>query len=155
MATLIKAPNRWKHDKFSIFLAGTIDNGKAVDWQSQIAHKFYKYDINLISPRREVWNPNVTQSINDPEFSEQVNWELDSLDRVDLIVMNILGDSLSPISLLEFGLFVRSKKIIIACEKNYWRRGNIEVVCDRNGLKLYDSFDELLPNIEIGNANKY
>jgi hypothetical protein len=149
MATTYKAPAKWAHDKPSVFLAGTIDNGNSVDWQAKATQVLDKYDINIINPRRDDWDPSWKQSINDPQFNEQVNWELDSLDRVDLIIMYFAEGSLSPISLLEFGLFAKSHKMAVACDLGYWRRGNIEVVCARNGIHLYDNIDDLLTDIYI------
>ena len=42
------------------------------------------------------------------EMEYQVAWELAHLEAADLIVMNLLGDSRSPISLLEMGLYALS-----------------------------------------------
>lgn len=153
MAHSIKAPTHWKQNRPSVFLAGTIDNGNSIDWQVQVTEYLDKYDINIINPRRDDWDSSWKQSITDPQFNEQVNWELDSLDRVDMIIMYFAKDSLSPISLLEFGLFAKSNKIVVACDPAYWRRGNIEVVCARNGLKLYDTIEELLSEIYMENEN--
>lgn len=43
------------------------------------------------------------------DFEHQVNWELEHLEKADLIIMNILASSKSPITLLEMGLFMRPK----------------------------------------------
>lgn len=32
----------------------------------------------------------------------------------------------------------------------YWRRGNVEVVCARYGIPLFDDFDEWLKSVQLG-----
>ena len=53
MATVYKAPQKWKIDKPGVFLAGTIDNGNSTDWQAKATTVLNKYDINIINPRRD------------------------------------------------------------------------------------------------------
>lgn len=147
MATEIMCPNNWKHGPISIFLAGTIDNGQSKNWQSDVVDRLKNVNVQVLNPRRTKWDPNLEQSINNPSFVEQVNWELDSLQRCDIILMNILGDSKSPISLMELGLFASSGKLMVTCGLDFYRRGNIEVVCDRYDIPLYDTLDELITNL--------
>ena len=130
-----------------LFLAGSIENGKAEDWQSDITRYiktfFSEYNINILNPRRTAWDSSWKQTIENKNFKDQVNWEMDHLDSSDIIFFNFLGDTMSPISLLELGYVCKTKKeIIICCEKDFWRRGNIEVVADRNNIQLFDDFTE-------------
>ena len=50
---------------------------------------------------------------------------------------------LAPISMLELGLFARSGKMVVACPEGFWKRGNVQVVCRRFGIKLLGSLQEL------------
>ena len=50
--------------EMKIFLAGSIDNGKDTDWQSNIGSFLSTYDVALFNPRRGAVN--FTQGINDP-----------------------------------------------------------------------------------------
>ena len=50
----------------------------------------------------------------------------------------------SPISLLELGLFAHSKKLIVCCPEGFWRKGNVDIVCDKYGIPNYDSLEKLL-----------
>lgn len=91
-----------------IFLAGVIDNGKSFDWQAKAIklieterNKIYSNDIvSIYNPRRKDWNSKWKQEITNPQFKEQVNWELNNLDLSTHIIMNFLPDSKAPISLL-------------------------------------------------------
>lgn len=123
-----------------IFLAGTIDCGNSEDWQSKYIENLYnthKDNDNIIiiyNPRRpsgKGLNPD-----DKKEMDYQVNWELDKLEKSDIIIMNILGNSKSPISLLELGLFAKSGKLEVICPEEFYRYDNVRIVCERNGIPL-------------------
>ena len=76
-------------------------------------------------------------------FNHQVNWELDSLKEADLIIMNFLPKTISPISLLEFGKYSSSGKILVICPKTYNRRGNVEIECYRENVPMFETVDDL------------
>ena len=143
MAKFLKPPKKvsWG-DRKSVFLAGTIDNGDSVDWQAQVESTLSDLNIIILNPRRDEWNPNWEQSIKHPELRQQVEWELEGLDHVSQIFMYFTGNSKSPITLLELGLHAQSDKLIIVCEKDYWRRGNIEVVSNKYNLPLFETLAE-------------
>ena len=77
-------------------------------------------------------------------MDKQVNWELDHLERADIIIMNILASSKSPISLMEIGLFVKSGKLLVFCPKNYYRYDNVRIVCERFNIPLFNTNDLLV-----------
>ena len=133
----------------NLFLAGTIDNGNSLDWESAIIEELNLEDTNhpimIYNPRRKEWNKNASKE----EMDEQINWELYHLNRADLIVMNILPNSKSPISLMEIGLFARDKKMIVFCNENFYRYENVKVVCDKFGLPLFNTNDILVIKNEV------
>lgn len=95
-----------------VFLAGTIDMGRSSDWQAALVARFR----DSIGGRWLFFNPRRREFHASPaEMEYQVAWELAHLEAADLIVMNLLGDSRSPISLLEMGLYARSGKLFVAC----------------------------------------
>src|SRR3974390_885282 len=100
---VIKAPQKLEIDGPAIFLAGSIEMGKAVDWQTLMTNKLYDFKATILNPRRDDWDSSWEQKIENPQFSEQVNWELDALDRADIIAMYFDPKTMSPISLLELG----------------------------------------------------
>ena len=63
--------------------------------------------------------------------------------------MNLLPDSKSPISLLELGLFAKSGKLLVCCPKEFYRSGNIQIVCDKYNIPLFEDIMELLESVEI------
>lgn len=123
-----------------IFLAGTIDMGNSVDWQRETVKYLEGKKGNYI-----VFNPRRDEFKNTPEEMEyQVKWELDHLEQSDMIIMNLLGSSKSPISLLELGIHIRSGKLRVACPKEYYRYDNVRITCEKYNVPIYDSLEELL-----------
>ena len=50
----------------------------------------------------------------------------------------------SPITLLELGLYARSGKLVVCCPHGFWRRGNVDIVCDRYGVDQVKLLDTLI-----------
>ena len=132
----------------SVFLAGSIEMGKAEDWQSKVIEAVKDFPRIILNPRREEWDTSWEQSIDNPKFTEQVNWELEHLEKADLIVLNLVPDTMSPISLLEFGMYAQSGKLVVYCPEGFWRKGNVDVVCQRYGIPQVEKFDELITLIK-------
>lgn len=143
MIKIIKSPQPLELDhRMVVFLAGTIDNGDSVDWQSEVAKSLADLDVILLNPRRDEWDSSWEQSIKNPIFKEQVEWELDGLDKADLIFLYFAANSKSPISLLELGLYASSKKMIIVCPAGFWRLGNVEVIANRFQIPIFDNLED-------------
>src|SRR5262245_40828148 len=135
------APCDFPADVASVFLAGSIDMGAAEDWQSSMAARLGDMDIVVLNPRRDDWDASWRQSVDDPQFRAQVEWELDGLDRASVIALWFAPESRAPISLLELGLTARSGKVVVGCPDGFWRKGNVEVVCNRFGIPLLADFN--------------
>lgn len=126
-----------KNCPVKIFLAGTIDNGDSSDWQQELINAIssieLKRHVNIYNPRREQW----PSSDDHREIDKQIEWELYHLEKADMIVMNILADSKSPISLMELGLFAKEGRLIVFCPKTFYRYDNVRVVCKRYNVPLF------------------
>lgn len=145
---VITAPGKLKIKSFSIFLAGSIEQDKAERWQDKVIFELENSPITILNPRREKWNSEWEQSIQNKEFNKQVCWELDALELADLIVFYFDPMTKSPITLLELGLFAKSGKIKVCCPEGYWRKGNVDIVCERNGIPVFDDLPELIENLK-------
>ncbi len=132
---VIKPPNDFhfkKTDKITptIFLAGSIGVGKnkAEPWQQ----------VRVFNPRRDDWDDSWKQEIENKQFKEQVMWELNALDAADLIAMYFDPKTESPISLLELGLHANTYKLVVCCPKGFWRKGNVDIVCEKYGIPVFE-----------------
>lgn len=128
----------------SVFLAGSIEMGKAENWQTKILNYPYLEGLNIYNPRRDDWDSTWKQEYENPQFYQQVNWELNALDKADRILFYFAPNTKSPISLLELGLHANTGKCIVCCPKEFWRRGNVEIVCEKYNIPLYEHLEELL-----------
>ena len=131
-------------DLETVFLAGTIDMGNSEDWQKTFIEELKTVKDNL--HEFIVYNPRRDKGFDDDqkEFEYQVNWELERLEKCDAIIMNILGTSKSPITLMELGLFARSGKLVVICEPNFYRYGNVRIVCERYHIPLFNTMHDYL-----------
>lgn len=80
--------------------------------------------------------------MEDERFCEQVEWELSALEDADIIFMYFAPGTTAPISLLEFGLFARSGKLVVCCPDGFYRKGNVDIVCQRYAITQVDSIEE-------------
>jgi hypothetical protein len=132
----------------TIFLAGSIEMGSAEDWQIRIENELSNHRVTIFNPRRDDWDSSWEQRAYNSEFSYQVNWEMDSLERSDIIFMYFSPGTKSPISLLELGLH-SNDNMIVCCPEDFWRRGNVEIVCQRKGLSIFDNLEDAISELKI------
>lgn len=130
-------------DRKSVFLAGSIEMGKAENWQEEMGKHFHTKGWDILNPRRDDWDSSWEQKFENAQFYQQVNWELNALENADLIVMYFDPSTKSPISLLELGLFARSGKLMVVCPDGFWRKGNVEIVCNYYNIPFYNSITTL------------
>lgn len=126
-----------------VFLAGSIEMGKAEEWQRKLINDLQDENYIFLNPRRNDWDSTWEQKITNPNFYEQVNWELNALECSDVIVMYFDPNTMSPITLLELGIHAKSRKLIVYCPEGFWRKGNVDIVCEKYNIKQVDSFEEL------------
>jgi nucleoside 2-deoxyribosyltransferase len=127
-----------------VFLAGSIDMGKAGNWQEQAQRALADAGVLLLNPRRADWNPQWKPAAGEPEFRRQVEWELDALEQADIVLMYFAPGTQSPITLLEFGLYARSGKLLVAAPEGYFRKGNVDITADHYAVPRFDSLPALL-----------
>ena len=134
--------------KISIFLGGSIEAGKARDWQQDIAHhienKEYSSAIELLNPRRASWD--ASWPMDDPdhkELAEQINWELYYQDKADILIYYFATGTISPITLLELGTYAGHNPLIYI-EGGYKRHANVKITADHFGWEYYENHDAFL-----------
>jgi hypothetical protein len=129
-----------------VFIAGSIEQDTAARWQDELISKIpANWPGTILNPRRAHWDATWTQSIDNPEFREQVEWELRGIEEADLVILNFETDTKSPITLLELGLVAPTKHgcAVVRCPERFWRSGNVDIVCARFGIKQVDTINDL------------
>jgi hypothetical protein len=131
----------------TVFLAGTIDNGRAKDWQTGLheilSKSFANEALAILSPRRKKWDSNALQTIDNLMLKQQIEWELWHLKRADVIAMVFLEDSQSPISLLELGAF-KDKCMAVYCPQGFYRKANVDIFCAIHDISVISEWDEFI-----------
>jgi hypothetical protein len=123
-----------------IFLAGSIEMGAAKEWQQQAIELFdtmipeeQRNNYLILNPRRPDWDSSWKQDYEDPQFYQQVKWELNGLKEADYVIVYFDPATKSPISLLELGAFYN--KAIVVCAEGFWRKGNVDIFCEEFNVK--------------------
>ena len=147
MAIEAKPPQEWPQGKFTVFLAGAIDMGRAGPWQSYVAKQLSAYDVVILNPRRDDWDSSWEQAIENPQFREQVAWEQRGLREADFRIFVFLNDSEAPITLLELGENI-NRPGAVCCEPEYYRKGNVDINCATNGMPVFESLNKLIVHLQ-------
>jgi hypothetical protein len=142
----VQAPNEIVLDTeyVNVFLAGSIEMGVAEKWQEKVIAALSDKPIRFLNPRREDWDLSWKQDIDNDNFVEQVIWELTCLEMAQIVIMYFDPNTKSPISLLELGLHAKEQKLVVLCPEGFWRKGNVDVVCEYYSINQVDTFDELI-----------
>jgi len=131
----------------SVFLAGSIEMDDAPRWQDQIIAALGDTDLVVLNPRRDAWDSGWEQRMSSEPFRTQVEWELEGLERATMVCFYFAPATKAPISLLELGLLARSDRAIVCCPEGFWRRGNVEIVCARYGIRAVESLEALIEHL--------
>lgn len=144
------------------FLGGSIESGTAVEWQAELGRRVLKRSFDamvssaisyapasrktllLLNPRRDAWDSSWAQTRENPDFYGQVTWELDAMDMADKIIFYFDPATKSPITLLELGLYAASGKVVVCCPPDFWRAGNVYIVCQRYQIPMVTDLDDLV-----------
>lgn len=151
MAIEIQAPNDFSQyltsEYTTIFAGGSIEGDTAKPWQKRLVHLFKDCDnVVIVNPRRNVWHSSWKCVASNKKFRAQVEWELLGLELCDTAIMYFDPATKSPISLLEFGRFGKREwqhdylpPMHVICPPGFWRKGNVDIVCERYDIPTYSS----------------
>jgi hypothetical protein len=151
---IVTPPHRvdFMGDTVSIFLAGSIEMGEATEWQKKVIEMLdsklsdeFKEKIQILNPRRADWDSNWKQDYENPQFFQQVVWELKGLENCTCAIVYFDPGTKSPISLLELGAF--RDKCIVVCPEGFWRKGNVDIFCEHFDIPQYKTLEEAIEYI--------
>lgn len=146
---IIRAPEKIDYAKYkgwhAVFLAGSIEMGAAELWQPRVGKILSDSgEVVVFDPRRDEWDASWVNSASNDVFCEQVNWELDGIEHADTVLFYFDPNTKSPITLAELGFVCGSfdKSAVVICPDGFWRKGNVDVMCERYGLDTAHSLEE-------------
>ncbi|OAK98326.1 hypothetical protein IQ06DRAFT_31110 [Phaeosphaeriaceae sp. SRC1lsM3a] len=129
----------------SVIFYGAIQSEPA--WQSILAASLSDLPIDILDPRRDDWDSSWVEDISFPKFKEQVEWEMDFAKVADVVVFYFPPGALTPIALLELGMYAATGKVVVCCPEGFYKRGNVQMVCSRYGIDLLEDLDSLKDNV--------
>ena len=134
--------------KPSLFLAGSIEMGRARRWQDEVVKELSGLDLTIFNPRRKHWDWNLDPTVVTPALDEQVRWEQKYMEMADIVLFVLLNNTQSAISLLEYGkCYGENRSTIVVVEPGFYRRGNIVIMQNLIQEPTYDSLEEALPTL--------
>ena len=132
-----------------IALFGSIEMGSAIKWQQAFEDEMNRRGSNAIifNPRRDDWDS--SWGDDHPELSRQISWELFVGEEADVIVVYFDPTTKAPISLMELGMAAKTKpnRTIVCCPEGYWRRKNVQMVCERYGIEQVPTLDDIVTSV--------
>ncbi len=145
-----KAPKDYSDIEYDVcvFLAGSIEMDTAEKWQDRVAKEIQSSRTLVLNPRRDDWDSSWTARTSNKQFAEQVSWEHDGLHNSDIVFMYFDPKTKSPITLLELGLMADSGKLIVCCADDFWRKGNVEYICEEYGISLYTKMEDAIAELK-------
>lgn len=136
-------PTRSIITKPSVILYGSIEPNPTTGWQTSVAKSLSDLPIDIINPRCDAWDSTWKEDVSDIRFKEQVEWEMDHAKLADVIAFYFKPGTLTPVTLLELGMYAGSGRAVVCCPEGFYKRGNVQIVCQRYGIVLLQSLDEL------------
>lgn len=144
--TVYTPQNDIKCKPVKVFLAGSIDNGNAEEWQKTTIKylksipRLAEIDIEVYNPRRDDWDTLADPTTSSVYLQEQILWELDTLKKADIVAMYLTKDSKAPISMLELGKYANSQTILY-CPTEFYRSTNVYTFCDYYNIPCHSTTD--------------
>ena len=134
----------------TVFLGGSIEMGAAQDWQSGAFDQIKNRTAVVYNPRRADWDSTWVQSPENDQFSNQVHWEMDRIDEATFVLLHFEPDTKSPITLgeLYWCLAKKPQDTIVSCPEGFWRRGNVQIMCERENVVCHGSLEEAMADLQ-------
>lgn len=130
-----------------IFLAGSICNGNAPNWQNDVStyieQTWIEEEITIYNPRR------------DEEFVPEMEsghaaWTMSMISLSDYILLHLTGNTGSPISTLELGMFIDDPRLFLSINDDYVRKEVVLYHYNVFGIdQLYDNPNRCIDAMKI------
>lgn len=128
----------------SIFLAGTTSKVDTKDWRETLSSSLSDLPVTIYNPYRPDWDSSWREDISFAPYRQQVEWELEKQEKADIVIIYFHPATQAPISLLELGICARTPgKALVVCPEGYWKRGNVQIVCEKFGIEMVDDIAKL------------
>ncbi|ADV51145.1 hypothetical protein Celal_3901 [Cellulophaga algicola DSM 14237] len=128
-------------DQRYIFLAGSMAPNQSVNWRTQVV-KSLPNSYQFLDPTNEHHD-----TLNALQMKKHVEWELDAMAMADIVLLNFLPNALSPISLVELGLYASFKKLYVVCPKAFYKSSYVVTLCERYHTPTFKTLQEAIDTL--------
>ncbi|MBO0593552.1 nucleoside 2-deoxyribosyltransferase domain-containing protein [Cellulophaga sp. E16_2] len=128
-------------DQRYIFLAGSMASNQSVNWRNQVVNSLPN-SYQFLDPTNEHHD-----TLNALQMKKHVEWELDAMAMADIVLLNFLPNALSPISLVELGLYASSKKLYVVCPKAFYKSSYVVTLCERYHTPTFKTLQEAIDTL--------
>ncbi|KAI0687696.1 hypothetical protein C8T65DRAFT_132759 [Cerioporus squamosus] len=132
----------------ALFLCGTLEP-VGEQWHTKMIQRLQHLPITIFCPYWDSLREN--QQSPSQEYAafcaETQKWELQYLERADVIAFYFAPRSSASISFLELGITMRSQKAIVCCPAEFYRSGTVRILCQRYGVEMVETFEELVQKV--------
>lgn len=138
------------NDSVKIYLGGTMDFSGNIetDWQQAFINGLAKLtdpvkglllikNLNFIifNPKLPLTGP-LAPTLDNPEFVKVMDWRLQMQELSDIVFVNIMKNSVSPIPVLEFGSLLSSGKLIVRASEANKMYSHLRLYCEKFQVPL-------------------
>lgn len=74
---------------------------------------------------------------------------MDHAKVADVVAFYFKPGTLTPITLLELGMYAGSGKAVVCCPEGFYKRGNVQIVCQRYNIELLGDLDGLKQAVRL------
>lgn len=127
------------------FLAGSIDINSEGNWRAKV--------VNEMKDLWRFFNPTRLEhdTFSDSQMNTHIEWELDALELSDKILLNLLPNAKSPISLVELGLYVKTSKLIVVCPDQFYQKRYVNAICKKYNTPCFNDLDKAIKHLKKDN----
>ncbi|SEC82566.1 Nucleoside 2-deoxyribosyltransferase like [Tenacibaculum sp. MAR_2009_124] len=130
------------NSKKLVFLAGSLSIDKIDNWRNTLVNS-YSTNFDFIDPTNDNY-----VLLNTSQMEKHINWELEGLELSDIIFMNLLPESKSPISMVELGLYAKSNKLIICCPEIFYQYRYIKTIAKKYNAALFTELEKGIQHLK-------
>jgi len=145
-----KAPKTYEvNDQYaSVFLAGFTEMSASPAQEKKVIAALESRKGLILNPRRDDIDASWKASIDNEPFRAQVEWELGALELASLIFMYLSPEAQSPVTMICFGMYAQTGKMVVCCPEGFWRKGNIEIVSSLYGVEVFTELDPAIEELQ-------
>ncbi len=118
------------YTRHRVYLAGST-NGK--DWQRHFVNQLSELRVDVFNPRTEV-------------ADGLYGWELDHLNIANIIAVYFEPGDPSPNGLITLGMFAKTDRLIVCCQEDFYKKGDIDHLCEQENIHQVETLDLLIAN---------